>query len=139
VWLIYRCERCEAAWNCEIAERRLPSEIGAALYEQFLRNDLATAWRYAFDERVTARGGRVEPCAEVRVIRAGEAAAPVRIRLSVPHPCGVRLDQLLARELGVPRSSLRGAIASGALAIETGGEVALRRAVRDGQVAVWRG
>jgi hypothetical protein len=39
VWLIFKCEHCNATWNMEILSRVRPAEIGAARYRSFLSND----------------------------------------------------------------------------------------------------
>lgn len=133
VWLLYACVRCDATWKREVLARHAPEGIDAGLYERFLRNDRDTAWRHAF-----ASGERLAPGdGAVRVERpAGSPPAGARIRLHLPHPCSIRLDRLLARELGRSRGALQQALRRGDLSIEPGGERALRRAVRDGTVVV---
>jgi hypothetical protein len=56
----------------------------------------------------------------------------LRVRLTVPWPCGVRLDRLLAAELGCARAEIARRVRDGSIAIDPGGERALRRPPRDG-------
>jgi len=131
VWLLYACVECESTWKREILARCAPEEIAPDLYRRFLANDLDTAWRCAF-----APGERLASDGAVRVERGGGNAPPRRIRLRVPYPCPVRLDRLLAQELGLSRSALQRAVQSGALTIDPGAARALRRDVRDGTLLV---
>lgn len=131
VWLLYDCTACGATWKREILARRRPEEIGADLYGRLLRNDAATARAYArvVDGLALAGGG------EARVERPDPIAPPCRIVLAVPDPVPVRLERILAAELGVSRARLRRRLDAGHLVLD-GGERALRRPPRDGQVVV---
>lgn len=123
VWLVYRCTACDFTWNLTIAERSTPEAIGAAALSAYHRNDRELAWRCAFDlERLRRAKARPEPTVPFMVERPPIPEGPFTIRFEVPFPIGIRLDRLLARELGIPRSSLAGRIA--------GAEP--RRPVRDG-------
>jgi hypothetical protein len=107
VWLVYRCTVCDASWNLEIVERATPQSIGAARLAAYHRNDAALAWSCAFDaSRLGRASAPIEP-APAYVERAPLAAGPVAVRLCVPFPVRIRLDRLLARQLGIPRSQLR--------------------------------
>jgi hypothetical protein len=129
VWLNYRCESCEDLWKFPLLERRSVSELGSAL-ENFARHDAATVWKYAFDiPRLRLHVIRIDGNVRVHVERtplAGVTAAPgyICIEFAVPFPCDLRLDRLLAGELGVSRSSLQ---------IDPQQLDALRKRVRDGQ------
>ena len=137
VWLLYRCAHCGTTWKRRIFRRCTPEEIGLDLYDRLLRNDRATAWQYAF----LPDGRGAEPFeGEVRIERSA-AASPVahRIRIAVPFPCAVRLDRLLAAELGVSRPTLYRWSERGDLVIEPLGPRALRRPVRDGSLLTLAG
>jgi len=118
VWLVYRCDACGISWNRTVLERRTPEAIGTDLYRRYEANDLALAWAHAFDPR----GVRADADVPLRVEKTGPDVADA-IRFEVPYPIARRLDRLLARELGVPRSSLTGV-----------DRRLLRRPVRDGLV-----
>jgi hypothetical protein len=137
VWLVYRCIECEAPWKREILRRGSPEQIGADLHRRFQYNDRHTAWHYAFTPPPT---GRLEGEVAVHVERPpGKPAPPLRLRLEVPFPCGVRLERLLAAELDVGRAALRLWAESGALDISPGGARALRRPARDGVALLFAG
>ncbi|HEX4970069.1 MAG TPA: DUF1062 domain-containing protein [Steroidobacteraceae bacterium] len=129
VWLNYRCECCEDVWKFPLLERRSVSELGSAL-DDFARHDPATVWKYAFDiPRLRPHVIRIDSNVRVQVERrplAGASAAPgyICIDFEVPFPCDIRLDRLLAGELGVSRSSLQ---------VDPEQRDALRKRVRDRQ------
>jgi hypothetical protein len=113
VWLKYRCASCEETWKLPLFERRSLSELGSAQLDGFARHDPATVWRYAFDvARLRPHVIRVDTDVRVAVERSplecGEApAGHVCIHFDVPFPCDLRLDRLLAGELGISRSALQ--------------------------------
>lgn len=126
VWLVYRCTACDFTWNLTVVERSAPEAIGAARLEAFHRSDAAVAWSCAFDAALTRGAGvRLEPSTPVRVERDPVPAGVVTLRLALPFPVQIRLDRLLAQELGVPRSRLPAHVAP---------PRALRRSVFDGQI-----
>jgi hypothetical protein len=138
VWLIYRCGDCDATWNREVFTRALPRDIGAGLYHRLQHNDRETAWRMAFDVSTLVRlGVEVDADCPVMVERIGTGGHGETIALELAHPCHVRLDKLLAAELGWSRSRLRRAVERGEVRVEPGGAAALRRPARDGQVIRW--
>jgi hypothetical protein len=114
VWLIYNCPDCDDRWNAPIACRALPEEIAG--YARYQENDPATAWSCAF-----AVGG-ADLAVPWRVERdAGDPPLTVELRLA--DRVHVRLDRLLAAELGLSRAEV---------ARRASGD--LRRAVWNGQV-----
>jgi hypothetical protein len=132
VWLIYRCKRCDFTWNRTVEERRSVPELGARLV-RYERNDPALARTVACDVAGLARGGVPVEAEEAQVIRPPLGAAPgLAITFAVDPGCAMRLDRLLARELGVSRSALEEATVAGLVAVEGRGANALRRPVRDG-------
>jgi hypothetical protein len=131
VWLIYKCERCEETWKLEVLARVSPEEIPEARYLAFLQNDSAEAQRVASNAALLQRAG-------VSVVSGGEfslqrppvvAGRAVSVVLRCPAPQGPRLDTLLARGLGVPRSLPARWLAAGWLESQR----PLHRAVCDGQ------
>lgn len=130
VWLVYRCTGCDHTWNLTVRERVTPEALGPALLEAYHRNDPDLARRCAFDAALLRRAGaRVEAATPVRVERGPLPQGAFVVRFSLALPVRVRLDRLLAAELGVPRA--RGAALAGAgarEAIRDGAEVAIRAA-----------
>lgn len=133
VWLNYRCTECENVWKLPLFERRTVSELGGALLDAFARHDRAAVWKYAFDvARLRPHVISIDTDVRVEIERtpltcSDDAAEHFCIRFDVPFPCDIRLDRLLAGELGISRSALE------RRALPDHRE-ALRKRVRDGQV-----
>ena len=132
VWLNYRCKSCEDGWKFPLFERRTVSEIGAML-EAFARHDRELVWKYAFDiARLRPHVIKVDSDVRVAVERTALACDCVSsghccIHFDVQFHCDIRLDRLLAVELGLSRSALERSVS-----LEQ--RDALRKRVRDGQV-----
>jgi hypothetical protein len=137
VWLKYRCASCEDVWKLPLFERYSVSEIGSALLDSFAHHDPAVVWRYAFDiARLRPHVIKIDTEVRVEVQRtqlACEAAldADLCIHFDVPFPCDIRLDRLLAGQLGVARSALE-------RSVPPEQHRALRKSVRDGQTVSYR-
>lgn len=127
VWLVYRCSRCDLTWNLTVAERTTPEALGSVRLDAYHRNDRESAWRCAFDEALLRRAwARPEP-PPFRVERDPLPEGAVAIRFEIPLPVRVRLERILAGELGISRAALARLVSA---------DVPLRRPVRDGQVIV---
>ena len=133
VWLNYRCASCEDVWKFALFERRTVSELGGAQLEAFARHDRAVVWRYAFDvARLKPHVIKVDTDVRVQIERSAQECDSVLpghlcIHFDVPFACDIRLDRLLAGELGISRSALERRVAPEQ-------RDALRKRVRDGQV-----
>jgi hypothetical protein len=132
VWLNYRCTSCEDVWKFPLFERRSVNELGAMI-ESFARHDRALVWKYAFDiARLRPHVIKVDSDVRIAVERTAlrcDAESPEHccVSFDVPFPCDVRLDRLLAGELGISRSALGRSVSAEQ-------RDALRKSVRDGQV-----
>ena len=139
VWLVYRCSVCEATWNRPILERVTLRSLDAATLSAFTGNDPDLAWRQACSDRGLQRQGLAQPSAgDVRVVKRLLAPPPLRpecarVALTLQAPCALRLDRLLARELGRPRSCIRALFADGSVTAQPARRQAWRRPVEDGQ------
>jgi len=129
VWLLYRCLVCDDTWKRSVLRRVTPDAIAPDLLAAFLRNDPAAAWQAALAPDPTLA---LVPAAEIAVERPPLAPGLLRVRLTVPWPCGARLDRLLASELGCSRTEIARCASAGRLSIDPGGERALRHPPRDG-------
>lgn len=138
VWLIYRCVHCDGTWNLEVVSRVRPDAVDPAALSRWHQNDEAAALAVAFDApRLARAGARVEAVGECRVERPdGVWPAPHEggpaVRVELATPCDLRLERLLASELGLSRAAIRRLVGAGQLRIEPGGAEALRRAPSDG-------
>jgi hypothetical protein len=143
VWLKYRCEHCNGAWKGPILERCPLSQLDPELLEAFERDEPALVDRYAFDVarwrahviRVAAPSLRIERSA---LACACTEAASLCVHLEAPFACDVRLDRLLAAELGHTRADLARWLAAGALTISPAQRDPLRKRARDGQRICFR-
>ena len=139
IWLIYRCAACDTTWNYPLLERRAVRDVDPLLLAAIAHNSADVARRFAFDVvRLRRFADRVEGGSALRVekragIEAGSTPDKVCIAVSLPEPCAVRLDRLLAGELGVSRAALRQFELLGALQVTPAVRAALRRPIIDGQ------
>jgi hypothetical protein len=137
VWLIYRCETCEATWNLTILTRTRQRDIDPDLLERMTRNDPETARACALDAALLSRAGARTAASEQVLIDQTSGDLPrarssgARVTIDMPHPCRLRLDRLLATHLGLPRSSIARQAARGAIAIIPAHPRPLSRPVRD--------
>ena len=108
VWLIYKCEACDATWNMEILSRINPCAIEASMYEGFMKNDSELAKRFASDASILVKN-RAEAdfdalpfIVDGEIPRGGEEAL-----IELTCDFGVRLDKLIAQKLSLSRSAVK--------------------------------
>lgn len=141
-WLIYACTSCAGTWNLAVLTRMAQRSIERSLFEAMTHNDVDAARRFAFDRGLVGRaGGTVDRSVPYVVARSPVALAPagvasaragLRIRIEMALPCGVRVDRLLAGELGRSRGWLRRHAERGAISTVPETTDPLRRVVTDG-------
>ena len=137
VWLIYRCSACDETWNLPIHERVAINHIPRDEFQAIACNHPDLALRHAFDRGRLARHGMVVEDPTAIAVRKSQRNAcdgdpsAVEIALMLTSPSSIRLDRLLATELGITRSQLQVLRARGALSPT---HKALRSPIVDGQV-----
>ncbi|NUS19104.1 MAG: DUF1062 domain-containing protein [Mesorhizobium sp.] len=136
VWLIYRCAGCDNSWNRTVLERCNRRDIEPALLAAFESNDPAFVRRHAFDT-LRSRIGRIEESPDVAVRKKlldgkTECAVALSLELRLEAATSLRLDRLLAGELGISRSRLQAWDALRSLTVDPDGARAWRKPVRDG-------
>ncbi|TJV43240.1 MAG: DUF1062 domain-containing protein [Mesorhizobium sp.] len=142
VWLIYRCVDCDNSWNFGILERCNRRDIEPALLQALESNDPGLVRRHAFNvSALRNQVGRVEEFPDVAVQRhlvgeTSESATALELRLGLEMPISLRLDRLLASELGVSRSRLQTLEERRLLAVRPDGAKALRRAAHEGTIVL---
>jgi hypothetical protein len=138
-WLVYRCARCEQSWNFPVLERCPVNGIEPAALRALTENDAALAWRHAFDlTRLGRHSNQIESFVEFSIEKhlpspLDGIAVHAEITIAVPYECGVRLDKLLACELGLSRSAIERLAEANALTVLPASRRALKQTVRDGQ------
>ncbi len=139
-WLIYHCTACSQTWNRPLLERRPAAAVDPQLLAALQQNDPHLARHLAFDiEDLRRRSARIEVFAEALVRRetlciCGTEPRRLEIDFAVATPLRLRLDRLLAAELGVTRSRLHRLQNSGRLVLSAPGSRWLRKPPQDG----WR-
>ena len=137
-WLIYRCIGCDNSWNFTVLERRNRRDIEPALLAALEGNEPVLARRIAFDAAaLRGRAGRIEEFAEATVqkqmLEGNVAGATgLRLELRLEAATSLRLDRLLATQLGISRTRLRDLEERKLLTVAPKGAKALRKPVCDG-------
>lgn len=138
-WLIYRCASCDQAWNYPVLERVLLKDVDPSLFRALSENCGDLARRHAFDLPSLRRySARIEEFAEVIVekrLQASCGPVPGQVVLSIasPLPCRIRLDRLMAGELGLSRATVQRLHDAAMLVVSPRSRAGMRQPVRDGQ------
>jgi hypothetical protein len=139
-WLIYRCVDCDNSWNFGILERCSRRDIEPARLAALESNDPGLARRHAFDViALRSQVRRVEEFPDVAVCKdvlggIQENAGALELHLKAGVLTSLRLDRLLACELGISRSRLQALEDKQRLAVHPDGIKALRKSAREGAV-----
>jgi hypothetical protein len=120
-----------------VLERQSIATLDPIAYEAYVRHDIHMVWRHAFDvSHLRAYVTHVDASVDVQVERSvvDDAAEDegLCIHLEVPFACEIRLDKLLAAELGVSRSKVRQWHESGQLCMSPDQSGALSKRARTG-------
>lgn len=140
-WLIYKCVVCEKTWNRPIFERRNVGEIGSAELGALQSNDPNWIRAEVFNLGALRRKSqRIDEFPEIElskhVLEEPRAWTKVEIEVMVPLPTNVRLDRLLAQELGLSRSKLRALHDASVLQVRGNRSDVLGHRVKSGLVIV---
>lgn len=135
-WLIYKCVGCDGTWNRPILNRRRVGDVDPDFLAALQANDPVLARRLAFDvEDLRRKQKRIEEFADVLVrkeaISEGITPRQLEIHLAVAEPTALRIDRLLATELGLARRRILALTEQGRLDVSPDGPRALRRPARD--------
>lgn len=140
-WLIYRCVDCDKTWNRPIFERRNIRDIEPRMLAALQSNDPLWIRAEAFNlDALRRKAQRIDEFPECGIARdiLSEACdwTHLEIELMVPFPASLRLDRLLASELGLSRARLQVLHDRGALCIASGHADSLRRRIRSDTIVV---
>lgn len=136
-WLIYKCRDCGRSWNRPLIERRNVRDIDPAVLEAMHFSDPCWVRAQEFNiDDLRGHAQRVDEFADADICKESldEATVPAQlvIELKVAMPTSLRLDRLLAAELGLTRSKLQSLYEQGRLAIDPARKNVLRRPIRSG-------
>ncbi|QEN85494.1 DUF1062 domain-containing protein [Labrys sp. KNU-23] len=136
-WLIYKCPVCDKSWNRPLFERRPVQDISPDMLAALQANNPIWIRRQAFDlAALRSHAFDIEECAEIeiakQVLNRPDGWSILHVELVVDLPAGIRLDRLLARELGLSRARLQSLRRWERLRLEPGRSDALRKRVTDG-------
>ncbi|WP_293801555.1 DUF1062 domain-containing protein [uncultured Bosea sp.] len=140
-WLIYRCVGCDKTWNRPVFERRNIRDIEPRILAALQSNDPLWVQTEAFNlDALRRKAQRIDEFPEYDIVKdiLSEARdwTHLEIELMVPFPASLRLDRLLASELGLSRARLQVLHDEGALCIASGHADSLRRRVRTGAIVL---
>uniref|UniRef100_A0A9E7ZMH2 DUF1062 domain-containing protein n=1 Tax=Bosea sp. NBC_00436 TaxID=2969620 RepID=A0A9E7ZMH2_9HYPH len=140
-WLIYRCVDCDKTWNRPIFERRNIRDIEPRILAALQSNDPLWIQTEAFNlDALRRKAQRIDEFPECDIVKdiLSEARdwTHLEIELMVPFSASLRLDRLLASELGLSRTRLQVLHGEGALCIASGHADSLRRRVRTGAIVL---
>jgi len=136
-WLIYKCTGCDKTWNRTLFERRNVRDIDPVTLEALQGNDPNWIRKHAFDVATLGRlVQRIDEFTDCDVHKSVTHDTKrwniLQIDLSVSYVTSIRLDRMLATELGLPRSRLQALHEVSALTIEPARKQALKRPAKDG-------
>ena len=114
VWMIFLCEKCGTTWNMAVYERKEADTLDRKEYVGFMENDIRLIKRYGRDPGIFAKnraktvladsGYRVEV---IPIFGKKEGIKLREIEIKMQFPMKLRLDRLLAEQLGMPRSTIK--------------------------------
>ena len=116
IWLIYKCETCDATWNAEVYARISPQKLDNTLLERFHRNDAALAKHYALDMQFLRRN-QVQP-EEIPYVVEGSAFSPeedVLLTIRCDHSLPIHLSKIIRSKLSLSQKDFLNRIASGTI------------------------
>ncbi|PVB61602.1 DUF1062 domain-containing protein [Labrenzia sp. 011] len=129
-WLIFSCVVCGKRWNKSLFERRPVKNISHEQLEALQSNDRKLAERLALEcsnsDAARSCGFTLDKHVSGRV---GGPCDEVLLRIRNPAGGRIRLDQVLARGLGLSRKDIHRLVVSGVLRIDSPSGKAIRRPV----------
>jgi hypothetical protein len=140
-WLIYKCIVCDRSWNLPLLDRAPVAEVPSNDLAAMQTSDPAWVRTRAFD-LASLRRHALHVILPADLVVTKHLADPgpadwsgVRLTVKAPWPTGLRLDRLLAVELGLSRSSLQSLFVTKKFAVAQGPRAALKMPVA-GSVAL---
>ena len=134
VWLIYKCEDCDATWKMEIFSRVAVNKLDKGLFQLLNDNDASLARRFAFDTAAHARLKSVLNYEQVSFAfeetndpGSGRpwrgASGLVELELICDITAGVRLAALIRQLLTISGTQLARLAKAGAITLPGGQDI----------------
>ncbi|MBV6650753.1 MAG: DUF1062 domain-containing protein [Hoeflea sp.] len=136
-WLIYKCVICEKTWNRPIFERKNIRDIDPVVLEALQSNDPQWIRTETFNlEALRRKAQRIDEFSEIDIEKESLHGScnwrKLEIELIAPLPVSIRLDRLLASELGLSRAHLKTLCDEGMIWINPDRGDILRRRIKTG-------
>ncbi len=118
IWSIYKCTRCDYAWNIALFSRLHVSKINRELLQRLLQNDAAMVHYYAAD-LATLKRNRAEPSGrpDFRIHEQWSvtlmACQRITVRVRVSQPFRISLLSILKKQLKLSTAEIRWLVATG--------------------------
>lgn len=140
-WLIYKCTVCDTTWNRTIFERRHVRDIDPQTLAALQTNDPEWLDHLAFNLTELKQKTREatefsDVCINKQLLSQARDITHLSIELRLPRTTTVRLDRLLASELGISRSRIQTLESDGLLSTVPAGRNILRKSIGDGLVVL---
>lgn len=110
-WLVYKCIDCDKTWNRTLFERRTIHDFDPQTLEALQRSDPDWVRKREFDlDGLKREAKRIEEppdaAIEKKALCMPDGWTMLHIEIAITLPINLRLDRLLASELGISRSRL---------------------------------
>lgn len=134
-WLIYKCDTCDQTWNLPLLDRVAVAAVDPDDLWAMQVSDPAWVSARTFDLALLRRHcDRIDLQPDLHVTKVIALPAPmiwseIGLTIVAPLPTGMRLDRLLAHELGLSRTRLVAMQASGGLCAAEGSLISLKTPV----------
>lgn len=109
IWLIYRCEKCDATWNMEILSRINPKDINHKLYESFVINDKNLAIKYSFSPDIIKKNKVIVSFDNIRykVEKFSLPDSDYSLEIILNYDFELRLDKFISKQFHISRTEAK--------------------------------
>ncbi|WP_348648881.1 DUF1062 domain-containing protein [Rhizobium sp. P38BS-XIX] len=136
-WLVYKCIDCDKTWNRTLFERRTIHDFDPQTLEALQHSDPDWVRKREFDlDGLKREAKRIDEPPDATIEKEAlcvpEDWTVLHVEIAMKLPVNLRLDRLLASELGISRSRLDKLHDAGRLSICAGQSDTLRHRPRNG-------
>lgn len=141
VWLIYKCQKCDNTSNITILSRIKPQAINKEEYDNFLKNDVDTAWKYAFNfetinrNKIAADFSNIEYRITGDILTLDEIQEQeeslIEFEIGVKYNLDLKISYVIRQGLAISLSQMEDMLSAGVITIFPIGPVKKRK-LQDG-------